>query len=111
MTAPTLDGDKDGLVEAITQKGIPCPHCNEPLTFEMVAKAAAETDLSFKITPKAGELLDVETIGGSLINFSNLLKAAGKQLDHKTMVMLKRTETHADGALEFVVMICRTPKK
>jgi hypothetical protein len=109
MIAP-LDTAQDKLAETITQRGVPCPHCKEPLTFEMVAKAAAETELSFKLTPRPGEMLDLETIGGSLSNFSKLLKAVGKSIDHKTMVMLKRTTTHDDGALEFIVQICRSTK-
>lgn len=87
-----------------------CPHCHEPIGLDMVARAASEATLSYRITPKEGHLLDIETIGGTLNALSKLLKSAGRDMDAKTTVLLKQAITHPNGEIQFDVLIARVAK-
>lgn len=87
-----------------------CPHCSEPLSLGLVARAEAESSLTYKITPKPGCLIDIETIGGTLNALSKLLKSVGKDMSTNTTVLLKNATTHDNGEIQFDVLIARVER-
>lgn len=107
--AATLDEGLDRLRDHLAGKEpVRCPKCSEPMSIEMVAKAAAQSKLVFSFTPSPGEFMDAETIGGSLGAASKLLKAIGKQIGVKAQVLLSKIETGPNGELRFELMVCRS---
>lgn len=92
-------------------KRIQCPSCNEPLSFEMVTQATAESSIALSLTPTPGEMFDIETVGGALRSLSKLLKAVGNEMGVKTVVMLKSAKTSEAGELVFDLVIARVKKK
>jgi hypothetical protein len=85
-----------------TENGLRCPHCGEGFSSEMIAAVKDESRIAMAITPAPGELFDVETIGDVLKNYGKLLRAVGKEMEVKTLVMLERVEAGGDGKLELL---------
>lgn len=83
-----------------------CPNCDASLG--TVANFADDSRIAIAITPAAGEMFDLKTIGGTLTNFAKLLEAVGKEVGQKTIVLLERVEANSDGGLTFHAIVCRT---
>lgn len=82
-----------------------CPHCAGILNPEMVAKFSRRSLLTWKLHPAPGELLDIGTVGGTLTQMRNMLRASGEGIP--TEVLLKSAFTDEAGAFTAEFLVCR----
>ena len=87
-----------------------CPHCGGALGLSLVAKLKSESRMSYTVHPKDGELITAETLGGTINQVSKMLKAIGRELGVKTVVMIEGISTTPEGGLKTDLLICRQPK-
>lgn len=84
-----------------------CPHCGTPLGQEIVAKFMNQSVVQWRLFPAPGELLDIGTVGGTLTQMRNLLRAIGKENGIPTEVLLRKAVTDDDGTVTFDFLVCR----
>lgn len=89
-----------------TPEGIKCPHCGEPIGFQMTTKLMSDSRMSFVIHPNKGELLSARTVGDSISNMEKLLAAVGKELGVKTNVLVEGLEW-TDGSVKIDFIVAR----
>lgn len=87
-----------------------CPNCGDELGIEFISEAASESKMTFRIEPKNGERFCADTIGGTLLDMSKLLKAVGKEVGFKTTVFVENIIMTEDGAVESKLIIARSGK-
>lgn len=87
-----------------------CPHCGEMLSVEFMAEVPKETRLSFRITPKQGEKINAQTLGGVIESFGKLLESVGKHMDARVVALIDSIETLPDGTLQTNYLIVRAPE-
>lgn len=90
-------------------EGLLCPHCKEPLSLDVAASVKAKHRLAMVLHPKEDTLLSAETVGGTLVQLSKMLKACAKSLSVKNDVMVERITTDEDGAIKMEVLIVNGP--
>jgi hypothetical protein len=90
-----------------------CPHCDKPLKVSLFATAEKESSLTFAITPKKGSFIGVATLGKSLANMEDLIRASGKALKVKSTAFVKKASTDDDGkiSVEMLIVNAEPPKK
>lgn len=93
------------------QKPITCPKCAEPISINLVAKAKAQSKMSFRLSPGQGELLDIQTFAQSAGAFGKLLVGIGRDIGVNTVVLVERLVTEDDGSLRVDVLIARSDTK
>jgi hypothetical protein len=107
-----MDDGLNALAEQISAKEpVRCPKCAEPISIDIVTKALDESSLSFSYKPGKGELMDVDSVMGSVSAAAKLLQSIGKQMGVATRVMLKSVSTLPEGELKFDLLITRTEKR
>jgi hypothetical protein len=85
---------------------VKCPHCGEPLGFQMTTKLMSDSRMSFVIHPNEGELLSARTVGDSISSMEKLLVAVGKDLGVKTNVLVEGLQW-TDGAVKVDMLVAR----
>ena len=87
-----------------------CPHCKAPFSAEFIAKAADESRVVIAVTPAAGEMFDIMTLGGLLRGFARLLRASGASLGADSTILLEKVESGEGGQLVFRCIVARVQK-
>jgi hypothetical protein len=66
--------------------------------------------LTYKIFPEKGALMTMESIGRQLSLLAKILRAGDKGDPRKWESMLQCINTHADGSIEFTIIVAaKTP--
>lgn len=86
---------------------VTCSHCNKDMNIELLADLSKDSRITFRITPESGAMLQARDVGAALTAFAKLLIAADKELGQKTVVMLERVSTDADGSMNFDAICIR----
>ncbi len=94
----------------MTPEPTSCPHCDGELSLGFVAQLTEKSRLSMRLVPAEGQLLQAKTLGGTLIEFANLLAAIGDGLDLTSTVCVENVTTDADGAITITVIAARLEK-
>ena len=109
--SPPLESNDHPVDQVVKQmqerQPVHCPKCNERISIGLVAKAAAESRMSFSLTPTKGEKMGLGTVAGSMAALDKLLVSVGKQLGTKTTVLIERFETGEEGQLTVHMLIAR----
>jgi hypothetical protein len=58
-----------------------CPHCKSELSAGLVAELKDQSQVSFVLHPAPGELMNLETVGGTAADFAKLVNAVGRDAD------------------------------
>ena len=99
------------MAESAKIGGPPCPHCGKEISAGFVAKLVKSTEISMKITPKAGQYIQARTLGESIINFENLLKATAKELGGTCVAFISAVSMTDGGACQFTFRLVQTQKE
>lgn len=83
-----------------------CPHCGEPLSFQVTTQLMSDSRMSFVLHPNKGELLSARTVGDSITNMEKLLVAVGKDLGVKTTVLVEGLQW-TDGSVKVDMIVAR----
>jgi hypothetical protein len=93
--------------------GACCPKCGEAFSPEFVFDATKDSRMSFKLHPGEGGHMMADTVGGAVQNLAKLIAAVGRQNGHRSVLLVERIGTDADGALcfDFICARATAPKR
>lgn len=84
-----------------------CPHCGKTTEVETFAALDKDSRMTFSLMPKEGSLIMAGTVGGTLTNMENMLKAVGEEIGIETSVFVEGVRTDENGGLNFDLCIVR----
>lgn len=85
-----------------------CKGCGADLPrAELIAKAAKESTITWRLCPPPGEMLQAETVGATLMHFAKLLTMIDKKGGVPSVALLKSVKQTDDGAIEFEIQVLR----
>jgi hypothetical protein len=89
---------------------VSCPDCGAHLATEIVSSVSSESQMKFTLHPTPGDLLDINTIGGTLKEMSALMNALSKAHGTSSTCVMNGVRMLDDNGIEVSFLVLR-PKK
>lgn len=85
-----------------------CPSCKSEIAANYVADLTKDSRFSMVLSPKPGELMQAQTVGGMLVDMDKLFAAINKESGVKTILLVEGISQREDGALTFDFLCARS---
>jgi hypothetical protein len=89
---------------------IKCPHCSGDIHIEAGLRLPPETSVRWAITPKPGEMLSADTVGGTLTDVRKLFRSLGRELGVTTETLVEKIEMNGE-TIVFHLRVINAPKE
>ena len=85
--------------------GVECLKCGETFHVDIAAAVGKDQRCSYRVYPGQAGMMQAKAIGGQLVAFDDLMRACAREDGGKVRTYIDRIETHADGSLEFFLVV------